>query len=89
MSAQTEHALSLGAWLELVMRALPAASAPVSAAEQTAILDLARVAAHPSERIAAPISAYLIGLALATRPAEEREAGLQALVAQLEQQTGA
>ncbi len=89
MTPQAEHPLSLGAWLELVMRELPAASAPPSAAEQTAILDLARVAAHASERISAPISAYLVGLVLAARPADERAAALQMLVAHLEQQTGA
>jgi hypothetical protein len=89
MTPPAEHALSVGAWLELVMRDLPAGSVPPSATEQTAILDLARVAAHASERIAAPISAYLVGLVLASRPADERAAALQVLVADLEQQVGA
>ena len=33
--------------------------------EQTALLDLARVAAHTSERISAPISTFLVGVAYA------------------------
>ena len=85
----TEPALPLSAWLDLLLRELPVGSAPPSAAEQTAILDLARVAAHGSERVAAPISAYLVGLALAARPTDERAAALQALVAHLESQSGA
>ncbi len=84
-----EPALSLSTWLDLVLRELPDGAAGPSAAEQTAILDLARVAAHASERIAAPISAYLVGLAYAARPADERAAALRALVANLEARAGA
>ena len=84
-----EPARSLSAWLDLVLRELPDGAAVPSAGEQTAILDLARVAAHASERIAAPISAYLVGLTLRALPADERAAALQALVAHLERETGA
>ena len=84
-----EPALSLSAWLDLVLRELPDAATVPSAGEQTAILDLARVAAHASERIAAPISAYLVGLALRELPADERAAALQALVVNLEARAGA
>ena len=84
-----EPALSLSVWLDIVLHELPGGAAAPSAAEQAAILDLARVAAHGSERIAAPISAYLVGLAYAARPADERAAALQALVANLEARAGA
>ena len=84
-----EPALSLSTWLDLVLRELPDGAAVPSAAEQTAILDLARVAAHGSERVAAPISAYLVGLAFSALPADERAAALQVLVGHLESQTGA
>ena len=80
----TEPSLSLSAWLDLVLRELPPGAAAPSPAEQAAILDLARVAAHASERVAAPISAYLVGLAFSGLPADERAAALQALVSQLE-----
>ena len=84
-----EPTLSLSAWLDVVLHELPDATAAPSAAEQAAILDLARVAAHGSERIAAPISAYLVGLAFSALPADERAAALQVLVGHLESQTGA
>ena len=84
-----EPTLSLSVWLDVVLHELPDGTPAPSAAEQAAILDLARVAAHSSERIAAPISAYLVGLAYAARQADERAAALQALVANLEARAGA
>lgn len=46
------------------------------------ILDLARVAAHQVERPAAPVTAYLLGLAVGTgQSASEAAARLSALVA--------
>ena len=52
--------------------------------ERVALLDLARVAAHRSERWAAPISTYLVGLAFASLPRAERRDRIRALVATLE-----
>lgn len=53
-------------------------------AEREALLDLARVAAHASERWAAPLATFLAGCAYAELPAPERARALQALVADLE-----
>lgn len=79
-------AVGTAEWLDLVRRHLngDAQSLPLSADERSAILDLARVAAHTSERITAPLSAYLAGLALAAVPAAERADRMAELVAKLE-----
>ena len=66
MSAEVDRPLSLGAWLDRLSTLLSASAPQVTPAEQAAILDLARIAAHASERIAAPISTYLVGLAFAS-----------------------
>jgi len=52
--------------------------------ERDALLDLARVAAHTSERWAAPISTYLVGTVLNDRSSEERAAVIRRLVAVLD-----
>ncbi|MBF8289321.1 MAG: hypothetical protein HW391_289 [Chloroflexi bacterium] len=86
MSMKTDApGIPLGDWLERLAEVLPTgAQGTVSAAEQAALLDIARIAAHTSERIAAPISTYLAGLALATAEPDDRVAGLQRIVARLE-----
>ncbi|MGH2357852.1 MAG: DUF6457 domain-containing protein [Candidatus Limnocylindria bacterium] len=53
-------------------------------AEQRALLDLARVAAHSSERIAAPLTTFLAGVTWAGVDAKERAKRLRALVDRLE-----
>ncbi len=86
MTTEAAAGIPLPDWLERLTEVLPAgAQGTVSAAEQAAILDLARIAAHTSERIAAPISTYLAGLVLAAAAPGERAAGLQEMVARLEQ----
>ena len=68
----TTNGVSLDAWLA-ILRAVPElAAVEVTRDEQRALLDLTRVAAHRSERIAPPITAYLVGLVLA--PASPRRA---------------
>jgi hypothetical protein len=52
--------------------------------EIEAVLELARVAAHSSERRAAPVTTYLAGLVLAGAAPEAREAFLDDLVVKLE-----
>ncbi len=66
----------------------PAADSVPSRAETDALLDLARVAAHTSERWTAPISTFLVGVALAGVPPRERAARLRALVTRLEADPG-
>jgi hypothetical protein len=56
----------------------------VSDDERDALLDLARVAAHTSERWTAPISTFVVGAALHDRSSQERAATLRRLVTVLE-----
>jgi Domain of unknown function (DUF6457) len=56
----------------------------LGAGEVEAILELARVAAHSSERRAAPVTTYLAGLVLGGAAPEAREAFLDDLVVRLE-----
>jgi Domain of unknown function (DUF6457) len=84
VSAQTDHPLSLAAWLDRLSGLLPPSAPAVTSAEEAAILDLARIAAHTSVRIAAPISTFLAGMALASLEPQERVAALREVVAQLE-----
>lgn len=57
---------------------------PVGGDERAALLDLARIAAHTSERWAAPISTYLAGLAMADVDPAARAELLRELVERLE-----
>jgi hypothetical protein len=54
-----------------------------TAEEQRLILELSRIAAHASERIAAPIVSYMVGLALAGSAPASREERIARLVADL------
>jgi hypothetical protein len=68
--------LSMEDWL----RKLEAAAdfhIPVTITERRLLLDIARVAAHKSERVAAPISTYLLGLAMSKVTAERRSGELE------------
>jgi hypothetical protein len=81
--------LSLADWMERVRASLDLegsqgdAAAELSAEEERLILELARVAAHTSERIAAPLTTFVTGLALAGLPPERRTQRLRELLAQL------
>lgn len=86
MSAdRTAPDVQLTEWLDGLIVALGVenVSAPTPA-EARALLELARVAAHSSERIAAPLSTYLAGIALARLPAAERADRIAGLVLALE-----
>jgi hypothetical protein len=67
-------------WLDQLTDALPGDLAPVTDDERAALLDLARVAAHTSERWTAPVSTFLAGLAYADAAAPDRAAAIRALV---------
>lgn len=62
----------------------PGGALGVTDDERDALLDLARVAAHTSERWAAPVSTFMVGVALHAVPASERVAMLRRLVEMLE-----
>ncbi len=69
------------------VRSLLGPSAPaVTEGEAEAVLELARVAAHASERRAAPVTAYLVGMAVAGAAPEAREAFLDDLIVKLDVQ---
>lgn len=78
------ESLDLDRWLALVQQALEPRTASVSREEQRAMLDLTRVAAHRSERIAAPVTAYLVGLALAQLEPVARAETIRRLAAGLD-----
>ena len=71
-------------FLERVRSLLGPTPPAVGAGEVEAILELARVAAHSSERRAAPVTAYLAGLVLGGAAPEAREAFIDDLVVKLE-----
>jgi hypothetical protein len=78
--------ISMDEWLRRLRAAagLATDATPVSAAEQRVLLGIARVAAHASERVAAPISTYLLGLTMASLSPEERAGELDRILAALE-----
>jgi len=84
VTAEIDRPLSLAAWLDRLSTLLPASAPNVTTAEQAPILDLARIAAHASERIAAPISTFLVGVAFASLEPQERADRLREVVTRLE-----
>jgi hypothetical protein len=74
-------------WFAELAAVLGAATPTVTEDERDALLDLARVAAHTSERWTAPISTFLAGVVLTELPASERSTRLRELVAGLEPPT--
>lgn len=86
--ASPPPSLDLRAWLAELARVPAVGGATASRDEQRALLELTRVAAHRSDRVAAPITAYIVGLALAARPSAERARALEAIVAALQEEAG-
>ena len=86
MSSGEVGGVSVAEWLERVRATLPdATDLSLSADEEAALLDLARIAAHASHRTAAPLTTFLIGIALG-RPADsDRLERLRSLAAALEE----
>lgn len=78
--------MTLAEWMERLRAELgddPALT--LTAGEERALLDLARVAAHSSERIAAPLTTFLAGVALADLPpGVERAERLRTLLDELQ-----
>jgi hypothetical protein len=79
---------SIDDWLAEFAASAPEVSLDAAgAAERSALLDIARIAAHRSIRSAAPITTYLVGLALAPLDPADRLARLQDLVRRLDDET--
>lgn len=81
---------SVEAWLARLAALLPPPGAldDIGPAERAVLLDLARIAAHRSHRIAAPMSTYLVGVALAPLPRPERLMRMRELVDRLAVEDG-
>ncbi len=56
--------MELSNWLEAVAQRLDLADGGLSDAEVSTLLDLARDAAHEVERVAAPLTTFLAGVAV-------------------------
>lgn len=78
-------AMPLDEWIERLRRALGPGDPGIELGleERDALLDLTRVAAHRSERIAAPFTAFLVGAALRDLAQEARIERIRALTAGL------
>jgi hypothetical protein len=86
MQQDAGRTVSLDVWLERLRGQLPdGTTLGIAPPEVTALLDLARVAAHTSERIAAPLSTFLAGVAFGGLPGDVRAARIADLVRHLEQ----
>lgn len=73
-------------WLEELRTELPATAPAVTDDEVEALLDLARVAAHTSERWTAPVSTFMAGVAFADLSPDHRTARIRELTGRLEQE---
>jgi hypothetical protein len=71
-------------WFERLAAHLPGEVPEVTGEERAALLDLARVAAHTSERWTAPISTFVAGVVYGSLPSSQRAAVLSRLVQDLE-----
>lgn len=71
-------------WLEELRNELPSTAPEVTEDEVEVLLDLARVAAHTSERWTAPISTFMAGVALADLAPDHRAARIRELTGRLE-----
>lgn len=81
----SSDAMSVDAWLDRFAAELPGEmDASLSDDDREALLDLARVAAHRSERIAAPLTTFLLGLALAGSSREDWPARIRTMVERLD-----
>jgi hypothetical protein len=78
--------LSLAEWMDRLRASLVhevGVDTSLSAEEERHLLELARIAAHTSERIAAPLTTFVAGLSLAGLPSDARARRLRQLVAEL------
>ena len=81
----SDPAIPAQVWLRSVHEAIgPSGGTALTADEQTALLDLARIAAHRSERITAPLTAFLAGVAYGALPDGERGKAIRVLAERLD-----
>lgn len=82
MNVSEGPTVPLDAWLERV-RAHVGGAPALDEAERDAILGLTRLAAHTSERIAGPLTVYLLGMAVAGEDPGRRVARIAELAARM------
>jgi hypothetical protein len=70
-------------WFARLGAAVPELDVALTPEERAALLDLARLAAHTSERWTAPVSTFLLGVALAELPPAVRGDRLVGLLDEL------
>jgi hypothetical protein len=75
--------LPLDDWLERVRSAIGAGAPDLGPDEREALLQLTRLAAHASERVAGPLTVYLLGMSVAGRDAESRQDAIEELMGRL------
>lgn len=80
---EPSDAMSVDAWLALFSAELQPGT-PLTADDRAALLDIARVAAHRSERIAAPLTTFLLGIAMSGTPAGDWAGRIRDLVERLD-----
>ena len=71
-------------WFDHLRATLPSREGMPTDEEIDALLEVARIAAHTSERWAAPVSTYFLGMALGKLDAGERAHRLVELAGRLE-----
>lgn len=76
-------AIPLEAWMARVAAEIGEASTTLSERERDALLELTRLAAHASERIAGPLTVYAMGMSLAGVSQEARLERIRAVTARL------
>lgn len=76
-------AVPLDVWLERVRAELGVESPRLTEAEREALLELTRLAAHASERVAGPLTVYALGMAVAGESEETRLERIRNLSARL------
>jgi hypothetical protein len=82
----TNELVPLAVWLVVLGGILGPSGGPGLTEEETAaLLDIARIATHTSERVAAPLTTFMAGVACAALPKGDRGAALLSLAEQLEE----
>jgi Domain of unknown function (DUF6457) len=76
-------AITLEAWMARLRAEIGEAGATLPGPERDALLELTRLAAHASERIAGPLTVYALGMALAGVPQEARLERIREITARL------
>lgn len=79
--------MSVAEWLDRVREGLGSTNdLALGPGDERELLELARIAAHRSERIAAPLTTFLVGVALAELPVADRADRISRMKARLSEE---